>query len=332
MAIRELDETTARRIGRRGLLQALGIGIGLVPVVKLLAACEDGAGVSGAGDVTDANDATAADSTAADSTAADSTAADSTAADSTAADSTAATAWATGGTAAMIAAASYPDPFTAGGTSCELQCQSTIGPCHTGSTERQDVSDGWDGLPVRLALRVVDAECQPIEGAIVEIWHTNIAGIYSGNINAMCNDTAEQRAATFFRGWQRSDADGRVDFDTCFPGWYSGRAIHIHFRVQTGDYAAADGAAAVVISQLFFPEALTSAIFADEPLYEDYGEPDTSLSSDNIVGGEDDKTPYVVDVARMSDGAMLASKTLVVRTDTATANCSMKGASGGGMP
>lgn len=83
-------------------------------------------------------------------------------------------------------------------------------------------------------------------------------------------------------------------------------------------------------SQLFFPEALTSAIFADEPLYEDYGEPDTSLSTDNIVGGEDDKTPYVVDVARMSDGAMRASKTLVVRTDTATANCSMQGAGGGG--
>lgn len=54
-------------------------------------------------------------------------------------------AWATGGTAAMVASASYPDPFAAGvGSTCELQCTITIGPCHTVSAERADISDGWD--------------------------------------------------------------------------------------------------------------------------------------------------------------------------------------------
>lgn len=241
----------------------------------------------------------------------------------------AADAWATGGTAAMVDVDSYPDPFIAGVSACALSCTATIGPCHTTSPEREDISDGLDGLPVRLSFMVINEECEPVEDVLVEVWHTNYHGIYSGEISTMCNDAEEDRAAEYFRGYLRTDANGQVHFKTCFPGWYSGRVVHYHVRVQSGDYQAADNADAEVITQFFFTDELNSEIFAEQPLYQQYGEPDTHIDDDNIIGGEDDPTPYILDVARMSDGAMQASKTIILRSSSDSA-CSLSGAAGGG--
>ena len=145
------------------------------------------------------------------------------------------TGWATGGTAAMTGASAYPNPFTSEtATACKLTCEQILGPCHGMTAVRKDISEGHAGLPVRLALRVLDESCTPVPGATVDIWHAGPGGVYSGeDQHPFCNpNDPEARAARWFRGVQTTDADGRVDFDTCFPGWYSGRAIHIHFTVQ----------------------------------------------------------------------------------------------------
>jgi protocatechuate 3,4-dioxygenase beta subunit len=215
--------------------------------------------------------------------------------------------WATGGTAAMTALASYPDPFTDAGTCLALQ-QTTAGPCTTATTiARVDVSEGLDGLPVRLALKLIDkTTCDPIVGATIQIWHTKFNGVYSGvTPNPQMCYGSEPSAAShmFMRGSQITDADGVVYFNTCFPGWYRGRAIHVHFQVFVNG-------SSTEVSQLFFPEALTAAIFTSHPVYASFGQPDTSLTSDNIIGAVSDKSPYILDYARMTDGAMLASKIL----------------------
>lgn len=236
-------------------------------------------------------------------------------------------AWASGGTAAMTAKACYPDPFVGGVTACALICGTTQGPCTADTADREDVSEGYAGLPVRLALLVVDAAtCTPIPNARVEIWHTQRTGVYSGNTPnpQMCSggdDDAPNHL--YFRGTQTAGDDGRVNFDTCYPGWYNGRAIHIHFRVYLGDQAS-------ITSQLFFDDALNAEIFASHPDYSEFGQPNTTNAVDNIIGGEDDLTNYLLDVARMPDGAMLASKVIGVRTDTSTDACTLGG--GGMMP
>lgn len=216
------------------------------------------------------------------------------------------TGWASGGTAAMTAKASYPDPFTSALATCSLVATTTEGPCTTTTDlSRADVSDGWKGLPVRFALKVVDASCNPLAGATVKIWHTNYEGSYSGqtpNTN-MCLKQQAYSANNFFRGVQTTDAKGVVAFDTCFPGWYRGRTIHIHYAVGH------DGK--TFTSQLVFDQALVASIFASHPDYASFGAPDTTNASDNVVGGKDLST-FVLDTQKMSDGAMLASKTLVV--------------------
>lgn len=138
----------------------------------------------------------------------------------TAAASTAsAQSWASGGTALIAKAGTLPNPFAAEArNACQLTCAATIGPCHTTSPERRDISDGWDGLPLCLMLRVLDENCQPVPGVIVEIWHTNHTGGYSGQIHRMCNNNQADVAKQFFRGYQRTDAAGIARFDTCYPG------------------------------------------------------------------------------------------------------------------
>lgn len=216
--------------------------------------------------------------------------------------------WASGGTAAMTAMATYPDPFAgSAGSSCALTAPTTLGPCYFTSPVRRDVSEGYPGLPVRLALRVVDESCAPIESARVEIWHTRNSGLYSGGPVPLCTtNDADALAHLYFRGGQVTDADGQVAFDTCFPGWYPGRAIHIHFHVILDG-----GARATAVSQLFFAAPLITEIFETHPEYAAFGQPDRPNDADSIYRGVG--ASGILEHERTSDGAMLAWKQLVVR-------------------
>jgi protocatechuate 3,4-dioxygenase beta subunit len=282
---------TASSLDRRELLRRMCLGLAALPLLQL-ACSEDGAsGVDGSA----GGDAASGQP------------------DGAGANGDAATAsgWASGGTEAMTGKDSYPDPFATAVGSCALVASTTEGPCTTATDlAREDVSEGWTGLPVRFALKVVDGDCNPVAGATVKIWHTNLEGVYSGNTPnpGMCSGNDQEAiAADFFRGVQTTAADGTVYFDTCFPGWYSGRAVHIHFQVKSGSTSYR-------VSQLFFPEAITTEIFASHPEYSGFGQPNTTFANDNIVGGiaSSELDDLVLTVARMSDGAMLASKIVTV--------------------
>jgi protocatechuate 3,4-dioxygenase beta subunit len=236
-------------------------------------------------------------------------------------------AWASGGTAAMTASASYPDPFASSlGSACALTCSATLGPCYAETVERKDISEGQPGLPVRMVLMVVDESCNPVEGATVDVWHCSPTGLYSGDdASEMCTSNDEEaRAGRWFRGVQTTDAGGRVEFDTCFPGWYSSRTIHVHFTVRIGGTE-------YVTSQLVFDDTLDDEIVASQPIYKDRGARDTKNTNDNVVGGAT-VTDYTFQTQRMSDGAMLAWKALVVRSSTASELCSIGGQGGPGGP
>ena len=284
-------------ISRRAALRSLGVGLAVMPVVgcssSMASLLDGGSAADGSATGDDASTDAAAMLDAG--------------ADAAASDAGGEAGWASGGTASMTGAASYPDPFEgASGSACALTVAATLGPCYYTTPLRRDVSEGYPGLPVRLALRVVDTDCNPIEDARVEIWHTRNSGLYSGGPTSMCTSgDSDALAHLYFRGGQVTDEDGRVDFDTCFPGWYSGRAVHIHFQVFL-----ADGSRASVISQLFFPAERITEIFASHVDYASFGQPDTPNASDRIYTGVG--SAGVVELARMSDGAMQAWKQIVV--------------------
>ncbi|HWA76700.1 MAG TPA: hypothetical protein VG937_30415 [Polyangiaceae bacterium] len=73
--------------------------------------------------------------------------------------------------------------------------------------------------------------------------------------------TPTPAAALWYRGIQTSGADGRITFDTNFPGWYASRATHIHFKVSVGSIQT-------LTSQVFFDDALKSEIYDSQPNYQ----------------------------------------------------------------
>lgn len=151
---------------------------------------------------------------------------------------------------------------------CVVRPEQTEGPYFVDeklnrSDIRSDPATGAvkDGTPLALILavsRLSAGACTPLAGAHVDVWHCDAMGVYS-DVQDPGFDTVGQR---FLRGFQLTDADGVARFDTIYPGWYSGRTVHIHFKVRT-DPGAARGL--TFTSQLYFDDELTSRVHARMP-------------------------------------------------------------------
>ena len=142
---------------------------------------------------------------------------------------------------------------------------------------RTDPSNGAvsEGVQLDLTFRVTqvtDGACTPLAGVQVDIWHCDVYGIYS-DTSELGMDTVGQK---FLRGYQITDESGIARFTTIYPGWYEGRAVHIHFKMRTDsgyDFT----------SQLFFDENLTDEVFAQAP-YNTRGERNLRNDDDGIFG------------------------------------------------
>lgn len=136
---------------------------------------------------------------------------------------------------------------------------------------RRNISEGAEGLPLLLRLTIVDAmTAEPVSGALVDIWHCNARGSYSGwsRINPDLAVDVEDIGSiprtdddTYLRGGQFSDHKGRVRFTTIYPGFYAGRALHIHVAVRIvagSEYL--DERNVAWVGQLYFPEVVTRSV------------------------------------------------------------------------
>ncbi|HJV73086.1 MAG TPA: intradiol ring-cleavage dioxygenase [Noviherbaspirillum sp.] len=131
---------------------------------------------------------------------------------------------------------------------------------------RSDPSDGSvkPGVPLALSLRVsaIDGErCSPLRGAVVDVWHCDASGIYSG----VADPTFDTTGKKFLRGYQVTDAEGIVRFLTIYPGWYPGRAVHIHFKVRAK--SPKTGRNHELTSQLYFDDAINQRVHSKPPYF-----------------------------------------------------------------
>ncbi len=153
---------------------------------------------------------------------------------------------------------------------CIVRPELTAGPYFIDETlKRSDIrvepGDGSvvEGVPLYLTINVTQltsGRCVALGGALVDVWHCDALGLYSGvrDIGGSF-DTTNQ---SFLRGNQVTDRNGNVHFTTIYPGWYPGRAVHIHFKVRT---IATGGDMFDFTSQLFFDEAISDQVYAKEP-------------------------------------------------------------------
>jgi protocatechuate 3,4-dioxygenase beta subunit len=146
-----------------------------------------------------------------------------------------------------------PAAVASGALTCILTPEQTEGPYYiSGEKLRRNITEGRPGMPLWLRTTVVDAStCRPIKGAVVDIWHADAGGVYSGFGQGAGN-------RTFMRGLQRTNAKGLALFRTVYPGWYQGRTVHIHVKVHLGGNVVHTG-------QLYFPDAVSDAAYRQAP-------------------------------------------------------------------
>jgi protocatechuate 3,4-dioxygenase beta subunit len=130
------------------------------------------------------------------------------------------------------------------------------------------------GVPLALTFRVsrvASGGCTPLTGAYLDVWHCDSGGAYSDVSGA----GSGQR---FLRGYQVTDGDGVARFTTVYPGWYQGRAVHIHFKLRL--FAGATKTYEFT-SQFFFDDSLTDTVYTVSP-YSSRGRRSTRNSSDGF--------------------------------------------------
>jgi len=203
-------------------------------------------------------------------------------------------------TAAVLTAAGwrFTAPASAETVSCLLAPEQTEGPYYIANEKvRRDITERRPGTALALRLKVVDAStCRPLKGAMVEVWHCDAGGLYSGFISSSTGGpgggTGPTDKRTFLRGGQRTDATGTALFKTIYPGWYRGRTVHIHVKVHVGGNVVHTG-------QLYFPDKMTDVVYTAAP-YNKRPSRETRNADDSIYGsGGADST---VRLARSGSG------------------------------
>jgi protocatechuate 3,4-dioxygenase beta subunit len=208
-----------------------------------------------------------------------------------------------GGAAAIIAPGSFGRPWSpAALPACVARPEMDEGPYFVPdmlkrSDIRTDSATGAVVPGVALALafnvsQIANGACTPLPGATVDIWQCNAIGQYSGFSDP--RQGFETSGQTFLRGVQPTGSKGEAAFTTIYPGWYRGRAVHIHVKIRT----TAPSGAYEFTTQLFFDEALSDEVHGRPP-YAANGRRDTVNARDGIFQ-RGDKT--VLDVAKRGDG------------------------------
>jgi protocatechuate 3,4-dioxygenase beta subunit len=152
---------------------------------------------------------------------------------------------------------------------CIVRPQQTEGPYFVDEVlNRSDIrtdpasSARSEGAPLMFTFNVSRVDdggtCVPLPDAQVDVWQCDATGVYSGVRDPRFTTTDQK----FLRGYQNTDSAGVARFTTIYPGWYPGRAVHIHFKVRT---APAEARGYEFTSQLYFDEALTDRVHARQP-------------------------------------------------------------------
>lgn len=147
---------------------------------------------------------------------------------------------------------------TAGDGSCAVTPTETAGPFPTknpASLERVDIKGDRTGVALDIEITILNrsTSCEPLEGAVVDIWHCDKDGYYS-EYGGSGMQQANYTDAHFLRGRQITDSNGKVAFTSIFPGWYMGRATHIHVHIYN------NAGNSLLVTQIAFPEGSDSAV------------------------------------------------------------------------
>jgi protocatechuate 3,4-dioxygenase beta subunit len=192
-----------------------------------------------------------------------------------------------------LASSCKKDDVTTSGTSTETGSGSGTGTgnCSTSPTETagpfptrtpsslvtSDIRSDRTGVPftIKITVNNKNNSCAALAGAIVDIWHCDKDGYYS-EYGGSGMQSANFTSVHFLRGRQTTDVNGVVTFTSVFPGWYSGRAPHIHVHIYNASGTS------LLVTQIAFPTDVCNTVYTTATNYYTRGTQDTSNTSDNV--------------------------------------------------
>ena len=195
------------------------------------------------------------------------------------------------------------------GDECDISPRETKGPFPTRTPAQMvqsNIKSDRVGIALLINFTILDKanNCKPLTGAHIDIWHCDKDGNYSEYGNHPMQRT-DLTSAHFLRGRQTTDANGRVSFLSIYPGWYHGRAPHIHIEV----FDKAERS--LLVTQVAFPENISNKVYSSAH-YAVRGEADTPNNRDNVFS--DSLTEQMATVTgNVNDGFTLSS-TIVVKS------------------
>ena len=147
---------------------------------------------------------------------------------------------------------------SSGSSTCSVSPTETEGPFPTKSPSslvKSDITSDRTGIPltINITIKNKNASCAALQGALVDIWHCDKDGYYS-EYGGTGMQSADFTSVHFLRGRQTTNANGLVSFTSIFPGWYSGRATHIHLHIYNSTGTS------LLVTQIAFPEGSGSAV------------------------------------------------------------------------
>ncbi|GAB3790010.1 hypothetical protein GCM10028818_59480 [Spirosoma horti] len=153
-------------------------------------------------------------------------------------------------------------------------------------------------LAINMTIKNSTNSCAALAGALVDIWHCDKDGYYS-EYGGSGMQSVNFTNVDFLRGRQTTDANGGVAFKSIFPGWYSGRAPHIHVHVYTATGKS------LLVTQIAFPYDITNGVYTAGQSYGyTKGAQDTTNERDNVFSDG-----FTTELATLS-GSLSAGYTL----------------------
>ncbi|KAI0430595.1 Intradiol ring-cleavage dioxygenase [Xylaria sp. FL1042] len=233
------------------------------------------------------------------------------------------------------------DVIFSSNTSCLLSPEVTEGPYYVaGEYIRQNITEEEQGVPLTVDIAIFDVDtCDPITNTWVEIWHCNSTGVYSGvPSGADYTDAPENINTTFLRGFQQTDVDGALTFDTIYPGHYSGRTQHIHVMVHPDatprDNLTILDTTASHVGQIYFDQDLSDLVETVTP-YSTNTQAITTNDEDSLLDESlattDAFVEYVFLGETVSDGVLAWISFGVNTTYTSTPNAAATYTEDGGV-
>ena len=175
---------------------------------------------------------------------------------------------------------SQPETPTPDSAACITTPSETAGPFPTKNPSAlsiQDIRVDRKGIEMNVQIAVQNRSngCAPLAGVLVDIWHCDKDGYYS-EYGGSGMQSINFQNAHFLRGRQTTDAQGIVNFKTIFPGWYPGRAPHIHVEILDASENS------LVVTQIAFPTGISDEVYTKATSFYTKGTQDTSNTGDGV--------------------------------------------------